>query len=559
MSLSLLTAYGTLSHGYTIMSDAATDRRDDRQRHARTEPDAAAVAADGPPANETRPTLDRRAFLAGVGAVGVASFAGCTGGTEFASGTSAVASVDDARSSVVRIVAQGSFVDPQVGYQANSAGSGTGFVVDPSGIVVTNNHVVTGAATLEVFANGRSYNARVLGVSECSDLAVIQVDGGEFQPLQWYDDPIETNLEVWALGFPLGDPNYTVTRGIISKRASTVHTVWASVDGVLEHDARIRPGNSGGPLVDERGRVVGVNYAGDDRFDINLAISAPLARRIVADLTEGRDVNSIGINGRAVRSDDGSISGVWVSSVESGSPASAAGIEPADIIVRMEGLTLARDGSMKDYCDILRSRSPGDVLDVQVLRFTTGEVLSGEVNGTPLRSVLPADSGGGGSNSGDADAPRAAGYTNYRRVTDNSGSIVVDVPAEWSDVDGRAFDIGPGLVASPNVDAYSNGYSTPGVSILASRDLSRTPDVVLDEFPFPACTASGRSDYDDGKFAGRVSRYESCDGRDTAIVVIAAVPPDRSYTVVVVAQLVDPRDAEALDAIVTSFDVIGPV
>jgi serine protease Do len=544
------------------MSYAATDRGDDRQGQTHASPSGDGLGPGGDVPERRRPALGRRSFLAGLGAVGLAGLAGCTGGGgDFPAVGSAVASVDDARASVVRIVAQGSFVDPQVGYQANSAGSGTGFIIDPSGIAVTNNHVVTGAATLEVFANGRSYNATVLGVSECSDLAVIQIAGEGFQALQWHDGPIETNLEVWALGFPLGDPNYTVTRGIVSKRASTVHTVWASVDGVVEHDARIRPGNSGGPLVDERGRVVGVNYAGDNRFDINLAITAPLARGIVEDLRNGSDVNSIGINGRAVRSEDGSISGVWVSSVESGSPASGAGIQPADIIVRMEGLTLGRDGTMKDYCDILRSRNANDVLAVQVLRFTTGEVLAGEVNGTPLQSVLPPNSGGGGGggSSNDDSGPSSAGYTNYRRVTDNSGAIVVDVPSEWSDVDGRAFEIGPGLVAAPDVDAYNNGYSTPGVSILASRDLSRNPNAVLDEFAFPACTASGRSNYDDGKFTGRLATFESCDGRDTSIVVIAATPPDDSYTILVVVQLVEPRDSEALDAVITTFDVTGSI
>jgi serine protease Do len=188
-------------------------------------------------------------------------------------------------------------------------------------------------------------------------------------------------------------------------------------------------------------------------------------------------------------------------------------------------------------------------------------VLAGEVNGTPLRSVLPPNSGDGGGPANDDSGPGSgsAGYANSRRVTDNSGSIVVDVPAAWSDVDGRAFDVGPGLVAAPDVGAYNDGYSTPGVSILASRDLSRNPNAVLDEFSFPACTASGRTNYDDGKFTGRLARFESCDGRDTSIVVIAATPPDDSYTILVVVQLVEPRDAEALDAVVTSFDVVGSV
>lgn len=498
--------------------------------------------------------LSRRTFLAGTGLAGAAGLAGCVGGV---GGPLVVDSVDTAEAAVVQIVSQGSFIDPQVGPVLNSAGSGTGFVIDPSGVAVTNNHVVTGAATLEVFVDGESYNAKVVGVSECSDLAVIQIAGEGFTALEWHEGPVETNLEVWALGFPLGDPNYTVTRGIVSKAQADGETSWASVDSVIEHDARIRPGNSGGPLVDERGRVVGVNYAGESQFDINLAIGADLARGIVETLREGRNVNSIGVNGRAVRSEDGSISGVWVSSVESGSPASRAGISAGDIIVRMEGLTLARDGTMRDYCDVLRSRNPSDVLAVQVLRFATGEILSGEINGTPIEPVIsPGDVAPGDadddSGTGGTGGPR---YGSYRTVTDDTGAITVDVPTEWSDVDGRPTADGPNLQAAPNIGGFVDGYATPGVMIQASRRYGGNVDAVLDGLRLSPCGYSGRQPYDDGVYVGKFDLYENCEGRETSVVHIAAVPPNRAFTVQVIVQLVSDRDADALEAIVASFDV----
>ena len=111
--------------------------------------------------------------------------------------------MQEVQQATVRIVAKGALRDPEVG-MATTAGSGSGFIVDPSGIIVTNNHVVTGAATLEVFVGGSDdgQNARVLGVSECNDLAVIQLTGGsgDYPYLEWYDGDIRPGLEVYAAG-----------------------------------------------------------------------------------------------------------------------------------------------------------------------------------------------------------------------------------------------------------------------------------------------------------------------------------------------------------------------
>ena len=126
-----------------------------------------------------------------------------------------VTSLNDVKAATVQIIAEGTFRDPEIGFLYNAAGAGSGFIIDPSGLAVTNNHVVTGAALLQVYVGGetdRVYNARVLGVSECSDLAVIYIEGDGFPFLQWYEDEIDVGLDVYAAGFPLGDPEYTLTQ-----------------------------------------------------------------------------------------------------------------------------------------------------------------------------------------------------------------------------------------------------------------------------------------------------------------------------------------------------------
>ncbi len=103
--------------------------------------------------------------------------------------------------------------------------------------------------------------------------------------------------------------------------------------------------------------MVGVNYASRAQFNQYFAIDARTARSSSEDLKTGKDITSIGINGTAFALEDGSMSGIWVSSVKSGSPADKAGVKPGDILYQMENLVLATDGTMKSYCDILRSRS----------------------------------------------------------------------------------------------------------------------------------------------------------------------------------------------------------
>jgi len=474
-----------------------------------------------------------------------------------------------ARRSVIRIVAEGSFVDPEYGEQLNAAGSGSGFIISEDGVAVTNNHVVTGAAFVEVYVNGETEprNARIVGASECWDLAVIDIDGDGFDPLQWSDADATAGLPIFALGFPLGDAEYTVLDGVISKSSADGESNWASVDSVIEHSADTLPGNSGGPIVDEDGRVVAINYAGNAQGQA-FAIAADLGRNVVDRLQDGEDFESLGINGEAVLSPDGSFSGVWVSSVKSGSPADIAGVEGGDLMTKLEGLVLATDGSMADYCDILRSHRADDPLAVEVYRPSVDAFLKGTLNQeggelTPPQVIVTgpeggdADGGGGG-----ADV-----YPNFVTITDDSGTISVDVPAEWTDVLGATWfneniELGPGLSASTDREAWLNTWEVPGVFVGASEALLAeygSAEAYLADFAgFSDCQDEATGDYDDGLYVGVYSIYEGCGDTGATFARVIAVPTETAdYLIRFEFQAIADRDFDALDVALSTFIAIS--
>jgi len=481
--------------------------------------------------------------------------------------SNAVSSLEQVKKATVQIEAQGTFVDPQVGTIYNAAGRGTGFIIDPAGLAVTNNHVVTGAALLKVWVGGESEprSAKVLGVSECWDLAVIDIEGEGYPYLDIYTGAVEPGLEVYAAGFPLGDPEYTLTKGIVSKARANGESYWASVPAVIEHDARIRGGNSGGPLVDATGKVVGINYAGNDKYDQNFAIRAQEAMSIIEKLKKG-DFESIGINGQAVTSEDGSLSGIWVSSVKSGSPADKAGIKGGDIITTMEGLILAVDGSMKDYCGILRTRNETDTISIEVLRFASSEYLAGQLNGKPLETSFSFAGELGGQTESATE-----NYSGFVTVQDDYKSIQVNIPAAWSEVDGSAWvldgeTIGASITAAASLENFNNYWDEPGVFFAVSDDLAKLGgyiqilDLYRDSLKAD-CEYAGRFDYKDSAFEGAYDVFNKCGGSANTAVVLSARPQQNktAFLVTLLVNIMTDADLAALDEIRNSFDVIGPL
>lgn len=478
-----------------------------------------------------------------------------------------VNSLDDVKSATVQIQAEGTFIDPEVGLVVNGAGRGSGFIIDPSGIAVTNNHVVTGAALLKVWVGGNTnkvYNARVLGVSECSDLAVIKIDGADFPYLQWHDGEPKVSMDVYAAGYPLGDPEFTLTKGIVSKAKADGRTNWASVGSVLEHDARINPGNSGGPLVDKDGRIVGINYASNSKNQY-FAIAKTEADQVLPDLITGNDVNSIGVNGQVVVAQDLNLSGIWVASVKSGSPADKSGLKAGDIIVQLEGLVLGTDGTKADYCQILRSHKATDTLSMNILRWSTQEILEGQLNGRQLK-VTGTFSGGNqnSGNNGQNNGPVT--------VTDDSKVITMDVPAGWQ-YDGRAWQdnwtIGSKsypftaetLTASPDVKAYAEGWSTKGIFVATSRDwgsIGGYANLLEGVIGFyTECQPNGSQGYKDDTYEGQMLLYKNCGSSKTNALVLSARPRQnpQAYLMLLEMKYATQADLDELDAILTSTTI----
>lgn len=453
---------------------------------------------------------------------------------------------DGVQPATIQLEAQGTFIEQGTLDPSESLGRGSGFFISPDGLAVTNNHVVTGAGTLKIYVGGdtgTSYSATVLSASECLDLAVVQVDVPEPVPFYgWFEGDISVGLEVYSVGFPRGDPQFTMTKGIVSKIDADGSSSWASLPSVLEHDARIRGGNSGGPLIADNGRVVGVNYAGYDEQDYNWAINRDDALANIDTLKSGERVMSLGLNLNAnAPSETGEPLGIWVTSVDAGGPADLAGIEPGDIIDTLAGVTMGAGGTLDDYCEVLRTQGIDQAMDVQVWRPSTDETLEGQVNGTPLAVVA-----GGGAT---PEQPTVVG--GFVDVFDDTNSLTVQVPDTWAQVDGSGFTDANGtawatITASPNIGEFQAGFAVPGITIAGAPGTPLSPDAILAEFDASlagVCTLDTQAaEYADGYATGLYSYWSGCGGTTSDIGLVAATLDDGSATMWFTLQMVDEFD-----------------
>src|SRR5829696_4743242 len=246
------------------------------------------------------------------------------------------------------------------------SGLGSGFVYDKNGYIMTAAHVVQGADQVQVrLYNGTQLTGKVLGTDELNDVAVVKVDrtGLAAAPLA-LGETIQVGQLAVAIGSPFG-LNETVTAGIISATDRTLEG-----REVIQTDAPINPGNSGGVLADRRGRVIGINDAiqtGSDsngNVGIGFAVPIDLAARSATAIVQGKEVR-VGYLGVTTAPPSGGQDGALVQDVASGSPAAKAGLRPGDLVVAIDGQSVADHGELAAR---IRAHQPGDKATLKVVR-----------------------------------------------------------------------------------------------------------------------------------------------------------------------------------------------
>lgn len=487
--------------------------------------------------------------------------------TSSAGASGAITSIDGAKAAVVRIVAEGSYVDPAEGL-VSSAGSGSGFIVDPAGLIVTNAHVVEGAGSVQVYVGGSDtpLNAKILGISECNDVAMLDLVGDGYPFLDWYEGTAEPGLDVYAAGFPLGDPEYTLVKGIVAKAKASGDTPWASIDYSIQHDAEIQPGNSGGPLLTEQAAVVGINYSFSNPTNTSqyFAIPAAIAQESVKTLATGNDLDSIGINGIAIYNADTDAGGLWVSGVRAGSPASNAGIEPGDIIYTLAGrdVVTRQDGATKaGYCDVLRTQGSDRAMSVVVYRSGTEEVLKGEIN-NPDKPLVPVPLAGDGQ----TGSSTAEGFT---EATDSTGRLVTQFPDGWNEIDKQMVDTDLGkasyLAASADQSNFLDGKATAAGALfllhtnLTHADLNKARNSYAKLFGMSSsCTVANSTDVPTsyGDYSYVDTNYTNCGTAGIDAYIAAVWHADADAMVIIAGTYANAKQQNLLNTVFVNTDVM---
>ncbi|HEX9075732.1 MAG TPA: trypsin-like peptidase domain-containing protein [Anaerolineae bacterium] len=287
--------------------------------------------------------------------------------------------VRKAKPAVVTVINQMQTRRGILGGSISPTASGSGVIIDDGGHIITNNHVVEGAQSLQViYSDGTKVPATLVGTDKVADIAVIRVDGKVPAVAEFGDsNSLEPGQVAIAIGSPLEDFRGTVTVGVVSAIDRTV----SQQSGLIQTDAAINNGNSGGPLLNSLGQVIGINTlvvrstnSGNIAESLGFAIPSNLVKDISAQLIKNGKVEHayIGITYKQVDPQiasaldlDKSQSGIVVTQVMPRSPAVAAGLQEGDVITMLDGQTIDKDHSL---ASLLLTRHVGETITLTLFR-----------------------------------------------------------------------------------------------------------------------------------------------------------------------------------------------
>lgn len=408
------------------------------------------------------------------------------------------------------------FGGPQQQQQAVEA-KGSGFIIDSTGIVITNNHVVKDARTVTVtLSNGNSYPAKILGTDAKTDLAVLKISVGHPLPFVELGSSASVTPGEWvvAMGNPFGLDG-TVTAGIVSALGRDIGD--GPYDKFIQIDAPINEGNSGGPLFDQRGEVIGINTAilspSGGSVGIGFAIPADIIKRVTAQLISGGKVvrGYLGVAAQEISpqmaqamglpTDDPAKDGALVAAVSPGSPADHAGLKPGDVITSVNGATVTNPG---DLASDIANVDPNHDASINYLRNGKPQSLSVAVTTMPANPDAAFQQNGSSGQAAPASqgalgltlAPLTPGARSQLNLPDGAtGAVITAVkPNSAADLAGLQpgdllVGVGATDVASPDdaVKAITAARGTgsgavalriirQGQALFVGIDLGKTPD-----------------------------------------------------------------------------------
>ena len=297
--------------------------------------------------------------------------------------TAVTTAVQNVSSAVVTVVATIPGQQTYFGFTGDSTSTGSGVVISAEGYVLTNNHVIEGSRQfLVIFADGSQQDATLVGTDQYSDLAVLKISGAvSTVAVLGNSDALDPGETVIAIGSPLGDFKNTVTVGVVSATGRSIDTgLGYSIDGLIQTDAAINQGNSGGPLVDLAGEVIAINTliirgsgTGTVAEGLGFAIPINTARVVSEQIIQNGYVSrpNLGIDWQPITPRVAAIYrlpvqyGVYITDVVSNSPASKAGLLAGDIITGIDKTTLDETHA---YINTLFLYSAGDTVTLTIMR-----------------------------------------------------------------------------------------------------------------------------------------------------------------------------------------------
>jgi len=293
------------------------------------------------------------------------------------------------------------------GAKQTERASGSGFVVDSAGYILTNRHVVDGADKVQVtLADGRHYDAKVIGEDARTDVALIKIEPREDLTVLPLGNSDEAKVGEWvmAVGNPFGLGGNSVTVGVVSfkGRPLDISTHGTPIE-MIQTDAAINPGNSGGPLIDARGEAIGINTliispGARQSSGVGFAVPINAAKSILPQLREKGHVDRgwLGVQIQGVDEDLAKSlkldepRGAIVADVTPDSPAKRAGLEPGDVIVKVDGQEVKEAGDLSKH---VATKAPGSTVSLEVLRDGTAKTLRATLGRFPESGSAIAEGG----------------------------------------------------------------------------------------------------------------------------------------------------------------------